>query len=128
MKMEAGLDLDARIAKEVMGCMLTHDAYRPQCGCPTDPTSDKRPHQVWAPHAGGFIIPPYSTDIAAAWTVKERLGRLMELQEHTPFGWLCRFMAVQPGQIDVEARADTAPLAICCAALLAVEAREKEKL
>jgi len=56
----------------------------------------------------------YSEDIAAAWKIIEKLCTFTQLTFLTD-GWHCGFSTVDSVQ------ADTAPLAICRAALLAVE-------
>lgn len=68
--------------------------------------------------------PPFSTDIAAAWQVVEKMrenGYWLELEESSisvlPF-WTCRFLHAMDR--DGECHADTALIAICKAALLAV--------
>ena len=65
----------------------------------------------------------FSTDIRAAWEVVERMGNVDELHDvdiRTSIrGWYCNIF----NSFDsFEAGAETAPLAICRAALLAVEA------
>lgn len=90
------------------------------------------PQPVWYDDRDGVRCPRFSTDIAAAWEVAERLtefeiddldltvevGNVME-------GWACW---VYSGCEEVaEAREETAPLAICRAALLAVAERLGEE-
>ena len=100
-KHEAGPELDARVAVEVLG----------------------------------RGVAPYSTDIAAAWEVVEHLwthfwprgsgGPRLECHIHPDFdGWHCNICIEAIGLIEASAVASTAPLAICRAALAAVE---KEK-
>lgn len=65
--------------------------------------------------------PCYSTDISAAWQVVEKLG-MVTIENATPHGpWSVGFTAHdcegEPHWVHVEA--DTAPLAICLAALKA---------
>ena len=72
-------------------------------------------------------IPPFSSDISAAWQVVEKHPHYFSLHRSNetgfapaPWGdtlWRCRFYA--PGKF--EAKAETAPLAICRAALLCAE-------
>ena len=84
----------------------------------------------YQPHAGypiGHISPPnYSTDIAAAWEVVNRLHPdfSISLGFDDPatieeIKWCCELYAKDEPFADFEARADTAPLAICRAAYLA---------
>lgn len=100
-EMKAGRELDALVAEEVMGL---------------DPEWHK---QVPV----GRVTPCYSTDIAAAWEVVEKLCR----EERYPTvqfavnvdgkqAWWCSL--VNPA--DVEVHAPAAPLAVCLAALKAV--------
>ena len=68
-----------------------------------------------------FYIPNYSTDFGAAWIVKEKLGLPISLVESMLGGdYSCEFLVDAETEKIVEAIADTAPLAICRAALLAV--------
>jgi hypothetical protein len=63
-----------------------------------------------------FYIPSFSTQIADAWLVVEKLKQLrpdVGLYDH---GWVCTFY----GDLVCSADADTAPLAICLSALKAV--------
>lgn len=78
-------------------------------------------------HVAAWRAPPsraWSTDIAAAWAVVERLasaGWNVELIRvpggHVRDPWMVRFLTLNKSR---DADADTAPLAICKAALLAV--------
>lgn len=114
--METGRALDALVATHVMGWKNFRGHYYPAS-----------PH----PEANilGHVVPPYSTDIAAAWQVVEKLKERSDLfpqiswirvhdnqyqhrceiwQNDPPnklYGWLA------------DVYADTAPLAICLAAL-----------
>jgi len=68
-----------------------------------------------------FYIPAYSTDIAAAWEVVAKMGNVNELHDvelRTSIrGWIC---SIFNSFDNFEVNAETAPLAICRAALLAV--------
>lgn len=121
-ELNAGRELDALVAERVMGLTsFKHDGYDGECAkCGFE----------WDPHRGGPgtacpIPDPYSTDIAAAWEVVEKLcasGKGFTL-EHPGFS---------PGTPDIHVFAsfgmspymvaETAPLAICRAALKAVAA------
>lgn len=99
--MEAASKIDALIAEKVMNlppCSVTPgDGHR----CVGNP-------------------PAYSTDIAAAWEVAEK-ARAIKLENREPDGlkgWRCSYN----GFLGV---GDTAPLAICQAALKATEERAK---
>lgn len=103
--MEAGRELDALMWMALHGqepnilvCRHVDSDYQPHAGYPS-----------------GHISPPhYSTDIAAAWEVIEKFpGASMR---HTGKFWFCDLW-----QDDYEySQAETAPLAICRAALLVV--------
>ena len=79
-----------------------------------------------------LVLPRFSTDIAAAWTVIERLcpdhdGEFhleRNVDGHQGTGWEAHF-GYHTGNScrNVYANADTAPLAICRAALRAVEGK-----
>lgn len=109
--MKAGRDLDRLVAEKVMGLEVHKQA------------------DVWLINSGtGKAVPHYSTDIAAAWKVVEKLHaqagpegwevtiNLQNFEPNTaePFnGWIVTVGCET-------ARASSAPLAICIAALLAV--------
>jgi hypothetical protein len=118
LNMPAGREMDALIAEKLMGYVNGRKCYRY-----ADNSGD-----WWTTH-----IPHYSTDIEAAWEVLEKmradcsgggepdyimLNCYKELEPH----WYCaKIWAHHDGDIpEVEATAETAPLAICRAALLAI--------
>lgn len=68
----------------------------------------------------GWVAPYYSTEIAAAWKVLEKVQEIGSLQNFGGFGWRCEIHTASPGGRDCAGEADTAPLAICRAALLSV--------
>ena len=112
----AGRELDALIAEKVMKTFI------PAGSNPTlrdDAWINETGYFVWEP-------PPYSTSIADAWLVVEKLSALgmsvqVSLEQNRP----CCCLAIQKdGQIIGEC-ADTAPLAICLAALKAVGDKER---
>jgi len=79
-------------------------------------------------HINTFRLPPYSTDIAAAWTVVEKLiERTPEEDihiEHLHGEWAVDcFYSVHFGGWDECVLAETAPLAICRAALIATNSK-----
>jgi hypothetical protein len=105
--MEAGRELDALVAEDVMRLRVCRDY-------------GFRGNHVVVNDLGIVIaeIARYSTDIAAAWQIVEYFYRAgwgagAEMDGHTG----CRAFV---GQFTAEA--DTAPFAICLAALLAVRA------
>ena len=124
----AGRDLDALIAEKVMGWTITapnwgHREIFPPFDPPEDPDDQCTSHSVAAD------IPHYSTDISAAWEAVETMGYrpfsvFSSLVSTGPavdgkipcrWEWFCYFDdPAFPGQ------AETAPLAICRAALKTV--------
>lgn len=76
------------------------------------------------------LVPYYSTDIAAAWQVVEKMSRpdwawiieSFNLANEDKPRWFACFWGDIDGELcsDASAEADTAPLAICRAALLAI--------
>jgi hypothetical protein len=110
--MKAGRELDALVAKKVFGAYLEeHDSREPWncdvCGKPF--YSD---------------LPPYSTDIAAAWLVAEKadlFGRKMLVLSFDGERWIISDEVTPAGPHGVCARAETVPLVLCLAALKAVE-------
>jgi len=101
--LQAGRELDALVVTEIMGyegCVLAH---------------------------GDSTFPPYSTDIAAAWLVVEKLSALKlraQIEDSDGKSWTCTFHKWIGAPFcwdDVGSSiADTAPLAICRAALRAM--------
>lgn len=131
----AGPELDALVAEHVMGleyrkekAFARPDGWFPKEhpeACPR--LDDPDFHEHFGKHPA--TCPPYSTDIAAAWTVVEKLKNF-QLDEH---GDETLRLIYQPdfkdhpwnfcfGDSDNAAVADTAPLAISRAALKAVRA------
>ena len=109
-KLEAGRELDALIAEKVMGY---------ECVCDEEPV-DCPIHNK----ADLYTLRPYSTDIAAAWGVVEKL-RLFVM----PWGLDEWCAANQRDErlafSDILESGETAPLAICRAALKAKKCRIK---
>ena len=105
MALKAGRELDALVAEKVMGLpgAAVGGWYNPNL--------------LDGP-------PPYSTDIAAAWEVVEKL---LELGWHVDIedGWCVIVYGGRDGKADSEMEVgETAPEAICLAALEAVKASE----
>lgn len=129
--MKAGRELDALVAEKVMG-------LSPMCDAETDFSEDDRCYHCTKCRAfsGDFDLPdphervylPYSTNIGAAWQVVEELSDRFHLQLTSPFQfnepWWAGFTPLGVtgwnGRPDFKASGDTAPLAICLAALKAV--------
>ncbi len=109
----AGRLLDRQVAEGVLNAVVETDA---QGGLyvPTD--------------NGGFMLPEYSEDIAAAWTVVKMMfarGWDMELQlyqdEKGSAAYRVTISRIEHQEIGSLEFADTAPLAICKAALMAMK-------
>jgi len=120
LSMPAGRELDALIAEKVM--KITPE----KCDFPV--FTDKRdwvdPGEYFVNVPGSVTeLPRYSTDIAATWEVVERLTKPTSFPDididllTTVRGWL---FVIKYDIAVHRANAETAPLAICRAALLAV--------
>jgi len=136
-RMEAGPELDAMVAVAVFGWewFAVERHFEPPRGYETwrslrDPKSGfyhfgdedrlaSGNEPIW--NTFGERPPKYSTEIAAAWQVVERMKGVspwpywFELS-HRPKGFMCNFVGDTPHN----AYAESAPLAICKAALRAV--------
>ena len=143
-ELKAGRELDALVAEKVMGCRVSWWSLRLVDRPPTDIewrhglfTSEAslermEEGEVLVADANGDMpmhqmlgrsewegIPRYSTDIAAAWEVVEKMrarGLIVDLTLGA--GAYCRIGGFRPF---AEERGATAPLAICLAALKAVQ-------
>jgi hypothetical protein len=140
--LEAGRELDALIAERVMRWsdvgekpMYALDGGDTLNGPPARLVQEGTAWRGTRPDGSEGFLPAYSSDIAAAWLVVEKLGMSVVCSED---GWY----ALKPEDIEHSTLrgtafptivlvgkefaypepADTAPLAICRAALLAVEA------
>ena len=112
--MKAGLEMDALVAEKVMGLKLREDC----CGeyeyeiVPNEPSSIT----CWA------RLPEYSTEIEAAWDIMDHLIDLHPAIMWENCEWECCLDDHNKGHGEqFWGYADTAPLAICRAALKAVE-------
>jgi len=126
-EMKAGPELDALVA-EAMGLPITHKTIRVKedLGYRRSRVSYRN---ITLSYAGNDYLQPYSTDIAAAWKVIEWM------REHTtekytapslfsvPAGWSMVLYEKNDNHAPawLDAFGETAPLAICRAALLAVQ-------
>ena len=117
MALEAGRELDALIAERVMGLKLftatpKHTAIAGGCKVSNRTWVDTGEMHEWGPVVK--YLSHYSTDVVCAWEVVEKFranGGLVELEG-------CKFwIARVTFKYCKEAPADTAPLAICRAAL-----------
>src|SRR5690606_4737413 len=120
--MEAGRDLDALVAEKVLGLRVYRDSGNVFLGSP-----DSHP-DTWG-------LPPYSTDIAAAWQVIEYFrqeGKSWLIETHHTYGGTenelgyfisnhdCEFRPLNGWTWEddfIETTAPALPLAICLAAL-----------
>lgn len=133
--MKAGRELDAIIAQMVMGWAICgYAAYddwlaRSNRG-DVDIVFIDRDGVVWRAVGDLCNVWSPSTDIAAAWQVVEKLGYNWNLYRdvgkcgddcETQGDKLYRFIYAAPGMPMEGVTADTAPLAICLAALKAIE-------
>lgn len=145
-KYQAGRELDALVAEKVMGWLWLGRQDHKWLGPPsqlgeTDPTYgtirratdiDEPERPWWLENATEFgdlrVVPHYSTDIAAAFLVVEKLNAAVRYPE-------IQFAPTEPNgeelwcvslvnPADVEVVAETAPLAICRAALAALGVRD----
>lgn len=125
----AGPELDARVAEKVMGlppdqwrhdapgCEDTYYNQCTKCGATQDSKFSEFYDQEVCPEPA-----PYSTDIAAAWLVVEKLGVDGFMLHKSPVGsyWRAKFHAAELVMEQPYVLADTAPHAIALAALKAV--------
>lgn len=117
--MNAGRELDALVAEKVMGWT----EVRP---CPDE---DMREYgeDLWGRPPGGPLnsqnVSAYSTDIAAAWEVVDNISQRENVEAVsltiTVDGTACRVL-LRDKNAPVRVYEDTAPRAICLAALAAV--------
>lgn len=120
--MTPGRELDALIAEKVMGLKPCSD---PIGRCDSAHTI---PIQCWGEGGGGSELKSYSADIAAAWEVVEHVRLKLGFPGfsfHAADGFEVEFSRLDGKFLQNEdtifmGRADTAPHAICLAALKAV--------
>ncbi len=122
-EVEAGPELDALVAEKVMGCRVVHcrdGTYKLRV-----PGSYDRVDFVTAEGARS-ACPKYSTDIAAAWEVMEKMAK----EGYKPCVGMNGHCWDATMRVDIATTtedewmsANTAPLAICRAALAAVESK-----
>lgn len=115
-EVEAGRELDATIAERVMGWTRV------------DPNRSADPIYSGFDHDFGLIdLPKFSTDIGDAWQVVENIARRgwkMDVQNRFWPTWGAHVHFPAPNYAHVFETADSAPLAICKAALQAVQSSE----
>jgi hypothetical protein len=117
LNMPAGKEMDALIGEKVMGWHLIPDEYT------DDDEGIKHWAQMWLDKDNKLMHNKYSpsTDISFAWEVVEKIkekGRLY-LIVSDDIGYKAEILLNDPVPMAI-AECDTAPLAICRSALLAV--------
>lgn len=123
-EMPAGREMNALIAEKAMGWTVFYGEYKGY------ELFDDEVAQGYPPkeEADGvpFEIPYYSTDIARAWEVVEKMKNYLFVCGRTDDGiWEAYFFPVNSGIGKLsEAHGDTAPSAICRAALKAMGVTE----
>jgi len=101
-EMKPGRELDALVAEKVMGWAPEYP------GGWLHPPRNHPNRKKYLDHDGCSVLQPYSTDIAAAWEVVEKIEYNLELIEDEE--WIASFFGVR-------AFGKSAPHAICLAAL-----------
>lgn len=120
LKLEPGFELDRLVAEKVMGWEEGYEFVCDGWGLLYYVNFGLERKRPWSP----------STNIATAWEVIEHLVpeyniglfNSCDLKNPSQGTWYVEIRATRHGAPPCEAGAETAPLAICCAALLAVEA------
>lgn len=115
-----GRELDVAVEEHVMGIAVQGVPFIPRDVEPTAVFGDEaaREYNKVYPTVAVKRVPHHSTDIAAAWQVVEKLrgrGHWVDIRDDKPSGWRVSF-----GE-EMTAHGNTAPEAICKAALLAVQ-------
>jgi|ERR1041385_845440 hypothetical protein len=125
-QLEAGKQLDARVALEVLGWRHNADYNNVEAHWSLNIFE-------WVDASGiaTNILPDFSTDISAAWKVVEKFPAIViqraTSRDGTRSGYMCSLPLEANGREgqpvkSLNAEADTAPLAICRAALAAQSA------
>lgn len=121
-------ELDMRVATSVMGFTSTP--------CDGDPCeyysgwacSSCSARGMWGDQADHLRQPPhYSTDVSAAFEIVEKVDFRLELTEYDPgdgLRWVAKFMG--PGHVAGKAESNSAPEAICLAALRVTGVKTEE--
>ena len=105
-------EMDAKVAEKVMRLPVKFHTNNP---------NGERFYYLDMPDKHGMCpdVPHYSTDIAAAWLVVEKMLETSRIDiTHEGMLWVCEVIDTEKLAI---ASANTAPMAICKAALKAVE-------
>lgn len=118
-EMPAGREMDALVAEKVMGCKVEWIQFAPFCRCGYTCNYTHSPRDRDSQLSG--TLHNYSTDIAAALMVFDKIESIEKVLRFTSTQeqqYLCHFSR----HASLGATADTAPLAICRAALKAMDA------
>ena len=113
-ELQAGRELDALVAEKVMGWRRIESTNLFLIG----------PKHI----EGGFPAPHYSTDISAAWQIVEKFKMTItpnNCYPHVKAKW-CADVELKGSHELWLAGAETAPLAICRAALRAMEQGDRQ--
>lgn len=127
--MKPGRELDLLIAQKVFGYGRQINALGPSFLTEL-PNNVHRDRPVVGADENLYFLKKYSTDIAAAWEVVEKMIEeteqdkdpmvfTLDIHPHRQLNWDADFTSVYMGGGHGYANADTAPLAICLAALKA---------
>lgn len=123
--MKPGSELDALVAEKVMGWKPNYPGGWPH------PPKDVPNRKRFLNKDGETVIPNYSTDIAAVWEVVNKMrengfesyligGPSAEVKSGRMPSFGCRFFDGNQKMAFVRSEADSAPHAICLAALKVV--------
>jgi len=123
--MPAGREMDRAVAIECMGWIQVETGINPEQKIYAPPTGNPHDDGFWLGKMVDHLVPKFSTDIAAAWKVVEKLKTIgihlwwVGEEDSTP-GWTASMgINLKPG---VTAWAESAPLALCRAARKAMGA------
>jgi hypothetical protein len=114
--MNPGRELDALVAEKVMGRNGAVEQWRQTANGPDMITATTAAVDGWRP------IPNFSSDIAAAWEVLEKLRGMLHEEISVASSYDKKFWVVCLEGTQQLAHAETAAHAICLAALKAVNA------
>jgi hypothetical protein len=123
--MQPGRELDALVAEKVMGlCVLDSvNMYGDGCVVSDAGMDEWEKHREYGKVDDPDLLEPYSTHIAAAWEVVEKMKatHICKVVGLSSTGeWFASIKPKEAGIFSSHAYAPTAPEAICKAAILAV--------
>lgn len=135
--LQAGRELDALIAEKVFGMVVRrikpdwypyevtlffHPAYPDEIVYSCDENASNAMmyrNGKDASDGAAPVLPNYSDDIASAWEVVEKMAQSYDFYLRFVSAWTAEFITIGGGEID-SADSETAPEAICLAALRAI--------